>query len=319
MANISSIGQNTTVNMLRLFKRRLVEPAELKAILSHVSDEERCLGSLPVDWFGTKRTSEERKLLTKNIFNIFSDFAKDTYSSSYVSPEKFEPFVLKFCSSLQDILDKAVTMSYLDKGLFGKVFRLNAGDKDYALKVFHSGVTNQKHGKTKEIANAINYCHDRKRRSRADFYFGKIAGEKDEDGFMVTEFIQRDPKEFLMRMHPLYQYRRYCVVDEGGFNNIKNRLIDFGDIFRYYPDKKTEKMAKRLTNAVASGDFKTVIEMKKEYGSNSVFGNIIADILGEYSIFKDVPRLLKQKHSPKQLEILSFLERYYNQTFAKNV
>ena len=312
MTNISAVGQKTTVNMMRLFKRRLVCAGELKAILSHVSEEERCLGHLPTDWFGRKKTDEEKAAMTKDVFKAFSFFAKGVYSKIDAGESIFESFLKFLKKDLRKITKKQVSMSYWGKGLFGKVFKLRINNKDYAVKVFHmSDSLNNNHGKSKEIANAIAYNHSKKRSSRADFYFGKIAGEFDMDGFLVTEFVHGKAEE-IIPPPGRYEYRRFWTPDAyRGYNTINGKLLDFGGIYKNFSNKKAEKMAKTLSRAILRGEVNTAVNLIRTKGNTPEYKEVVRKFLQEYSEIKENQKILYYEHTDRQRIIFHLLESDY--------
>ncbi|MCR4881192.1 MAG: hypothetical protein K6A44_04485 [bacterium] len=316
MTKISATGQRATVNMMRLFKRRLLSAEELKAIVKSTPQEERYLGHLPTDWFGKRKTNEEISELTQKVFASFSRFATGVYSKINMSPVLYESFIKYLRADIRQLTKHRASMEYVGRGLFGKVFKLKVKGKEYALKVFHmSDRESDLHGKSKEIANAIAYNHAKSRRRRADFYFGKIAGENDMDGFILTEFVPGEMVEKNLAPRR-YEYRRYSTNDAyKGYNTINGKLVDFGDISDVFTNKMSASIAKQLLWAIQARDYKKAYSLILKYENLPEYREAAKNIFDRYQAIRMNKKVLRTEHTVGQRKFLEYFSNHYIKKF----
>ena len=310
MVNISKIGQTPVINMMKLFKRRLVSAQELYAILEHTPDKARYLGYLPPEWIPKSIGASEKAAFSGDVFEAFSDFAKEIHSSQNVHINSLVPFFKVFEKKLGAILGKETKVSFENNGFYGKILKITIGKKDFALKCFHSGRINDHHGKTKEIANAIAYNHAKKSSKRSRFYFGKIANKNDKDGFILSEFVDGSSK-FINDTPAEFEYRRFDTPDaENGFNKINGKLYDFGLIKPNYSNKTAETIAKKILSAIKLGDKEEVLRLIEKYKGTNEYDEVIEKILNRYLMMREHSgKFFLKNYSGSQIEIMGMLER----------
>ncbi|MCR4880663.1 MAG: hypothetical protein K6A44_01740 [bacterium] len=280
MVNISQIRPKT-VNMMRLFKKRLASPEQMQAILENIGDNERNLGSIPYDWFEKTLSTDERGSFASMVFDIFADFAASIRSAWFAPIPQQKISMLQ--QNLSEHVDKKATVEYLAEGAIGKAFKFNIKDKNYVLKIFHD-VTglDLEHGKNIEVANAISFCHGTKPSQRANFFFGKIAREKDKDGFMVTEFVPQGKNAKSISPTEM-EYHRFYIFDDAKRNTVDGKRVDFGGIRLNYSSKEKEQLAKKFFPILERIDKKAIKKLLENERTASDFTDFLADFWDKYS------------------------------------
>ena len=310
MVNISKIGQPHVINMMKLFKNRLVSAQEIYAILDNTPNNARYLGCLPYDWFPRGMKSSDFTAFSEDVFETFSDFAKEVHSSPNVHIDCLVPFFKAFEKKLGAILGKKINISFENNGFYGKILKITTDKDKFALKFFHAGRRSDDHGKTKEIANAIAYNHSKTKAKRSQFFFGKIAGKNDKDGFILTEFVE-GKRRFVPDTPPEFEYRRFDTPDaENGFNKINGKLYDFGLIKANYSNKTAETIAKKMLSAIKLGDKEEVLKLIAKYKGTNEYAEVIEKILNRYLMMREQSgKVFLKNYSGKQIEIMGLLER----------
>lgn len=276
-----------TLNLIRFFKKGLHDYEQIDGILCKISEDKKCLGSLPNMWRKMFAPSELPQK-TKEIHDIFYDFAKkfqktkDSLSESSVT-------IKDFAKNLSKVLNDKTEVSYIDEGMFGSVVRIKGGKEDLALKVFHEVADTtepraisayKRHGQTMELQNAIALTHGLKPSQRARFYMGRITSLGEDGGYMLSEFVhpQKISPSHLPPYSPKedFRYSRFLFGDKLKLGNILDgKLLDFGDVSYRFPNKEQENIAKEIFPLICKGDTKKLADIKKQYKDNPDFAAVV--------------------------------------------
>ena len=302
-------------NMMRMFKRRLVSQQELDAMLVGISSQQRNLGSLPSDWFSSSLPKDKYSTFTQKIFSVFGNFAKKSKSQIDTKESYFVEQLEELEKRLEKALGKKIKTQHIGRGSIGRTFKLVVGEnegKKYVIKIFHLGERVDGHGKSKEIANAINYSHTKQKPARAQFFFGRIAGKKNYDGFMVTEYIPGKEDVFFSVPGPQIKYSRFNLIDAIGRNKKQGSLVDFGEIERKYTNKKAEEIAKQLIDALKKSDYKHAKKIVSKYKKLPEYEEVVLKLLDDCPIDEDICRMKNIRvdwdYTPEQIKIIKMLE-----------
>lgn len=275
--NYNNIAFNGNIspkqNLYHTLKKRLHTADEVFQLIDKQKEEDRYIGSLPVNWVRAFKP-DEIKDKTTEIFHIFSDFATDAISTEnhLYSKEEDVP-LLKLKYRLDKALNTNSNIEYIGSGDYGRVYRIQALDEDVALKIFYSDITMKLlkafHGNPMEISNAVALNHTLKPNQCSKFYCAKISQLDEKDGFMLTKFVEPDNKKY----PPLtpFDYSRFLYMDANrnkGENFIGGRLIDYGDIRQKFPNKKQQQMAKQLLPLIKKKDIEGIRALNDKYSDN---------------------------------------------------
>ena len=260
-------------NLYHTLQKRLHTADEVFQLIDKRGEEERYLGSLPVNWVRAFKP-EEIKQKTTEIFHIFSDFANDAMSTeNHVYSKEEDVPLVKLKNSLDKAMNTDTNIEFIGSGDYGRVYRIQALDEDVALKIFYSDITMKFlkafHGNPIEISNAIALNHTLKPNQCSKFYCAKISQFNEKDGFMLTKFVEPDNKNY----PPLtpFDYSRFLYIDANrnkGENFIGSRLIDYGDIRKKYLTFQEQQMAKQLLPLMKKKDIAGISALNDKYSDN---------------------------------------------------
>ena len=261
-------------NLLHFFKKGLHPIGEITAFLSKLTDEEKYIGFLPDKW-RQKFIPSDIKDKTREIQHLFSQFARDSYTSSDTPIAEFQKQIEALQTGLEEILGDKCNIEYVGSGAFGKVFRIQCAKEDLALKIYHDSPPARllnEHGKTKEIANAVALNHTLKSSRCARFYCGKVTENSEPDAFMLSQFVPDNGKPKIKETLRGWIYRRFCLNDRVKQGNIiSGKITDFGGIVREYENYVQQDFAKKLYPLIRSGDSKAILRMKAKYANDKDF------------------------------------------------
>ena len=265
-------------NLFRFLKKKLRSYDEITAFLKNLPEEERYIGCLPKKWiklFDKSKINEKTKIIQK----VLSDFAKSEYSPHSFNPKINPAKIKKLSNDLTKILGRKCDVSFLGSGLSGKAFRIKCAGEDVVLKIFNSDTPSyllNLTGKTKEIANAVALNYTLKPSQRTHFYFGKVAIDKEPDGFMVTEFVDKNSKNLGIKKFFKKLYKRFILQDSITDGNIiDGKIVDFGFIKYNFASFEQQMLAKKLCSFIKKHDLKGIERMKEIYGKNIFFKDLL--------------------------------------------
>ncbi len=206
-------------NLTSFLKKELKTPEQVEKILEACPDTSRCIGTLPYSWLD-KIPKTERSSYIQKINNLFSDFANQTSLSREVNEETFSQIMNNFANKLELALNQKVDVSFLGKGTIGRTFKIKVNNEEFVIKTFFPDPIKygyySPHGKGVEICNACFASKHAIKGEFADFYFGNFARHNDNDGFIVTKFID-------------FKNARVANVKNRELNNLIHNRVMCGD------------------------------------------------------------------------------------------
>lgn len=221
-------------NLTNYLEENYTDELDLNALLLAHPNIERNIGEIPSDWLDRV---DDKEMATKLIYAAIEDF-QYTYDTDILS------------NQLSAILDKKVTVdSKPMSGDFGNVYRIFIeGANTVCLKIFKKyGEETTKHGKQIEPQTGIFL--NKHSKEFVKMYFGKVAGKKNDDAFLVTQYLE--PGITVNEGSDSHEYHIY-YADERPENKICGKYIDFGGVY-------ITKMKSFETNCkIAENFFKTL-------------------------------------------------------------
>ncbi len=309
---LTTVGKDTItkdkpINLFHYLKKRLYSTNELNQVV--LSTKNRFLGSLPKNWI-EKFSEDGIKDKTLMIDEIFSNFAIQSYSKSTKNIQELKPQIDKLKNELEQILNSECKVEFIDSGVFGKVFKVSIDNEDFALKIFHSDPPAHlvhSHGRTKEIANAIYLNKQLKPNQCSKFYFGKIAADNIEDGYMVTKFVQDNKKPKTPQPFVRHQYSRFYLGDKEKSGNLTNGMIvDYGAVSMNYKNRNHQKYAKELFPLLNKGDVQAVKEFVNKHQNSNEFKDFFEFFKRKMKIFTQPIRFFNDLNSYTKNQIDSY-------------
>ena len=204
-----------TDDFTEFLEENYISADNMEDILTIFPLTERNIGRLPDGWLD-KIPNEDRKSTTKKVYDIFTTFSQDRNCQT-----------LK--ESLSETLNKRISVMELDSGVVGTGYRLFVKDgTDVVIKTFHKrpALESPKHGRSIEPQmgiflnnNSDEYVH---------MYCGRVCGENDKDGFLVTQYLDNWTTPITGRKNPKYEITNSDA--NGDHNIINDKIIDFGEV-----------------------------------------------------------------------------------------
>lgn len=245
-------------NLTSFLKKELKTPKQVEQILKECPQTSRHIGALPSDWL-TNIPKSERADYTKKISGLFSYFAQKTSLPRKIEGEAFNETVSEFGKRLQALTGQNVEVSYLGKGTIGRTFKIKVGKNTYVSKSFFPDPQKHgyysSHGKGAEICNASFASKHAVKGQFADFYFGKFARHDDNDGFLVTKFIDiNNARISRIKNKSLNLFLESKVFSNDSFNienSILDTVLDYGAVSKgYLKNDKRFKIQRLLKEAI---------------------------------------------------------------------
>ncbi len=223
--------------------------------------------------------------------------------------ESDEDDYIEFCEDLSlklsNLLNKKCEVEYLNSGAYGIVFTISADDEKYSLKVYKPAPRELKcNGATVEPANAIYLNRVMKPERRAKFYCGKIASDNENDGFMLTQYIEPQVCD-MQKMNAVKKWiynadmlsNRFTFTDvksSDPFNGnfINGALVDFGGVEFTCKNAKEYKLMKKLHKAIKSADTEAIREIKIKYGGSKEFTDCLNRLFSYAGLLSDENRMM---------------------------
>ncbi len=275
--------KSASVDLTKYVREELTSPECFEAFLEKFPNASRYLGDVPKSWV---RNNLEK---AQQICEFFSEFAKGTLTPHFHDLKfdhvkhnaQIQSAARELESKMGSVLGRETKVGDIGAGTYGKVFWLNTGEGVYAIKVFHKYegklMEMDYHGKSAEVLNACATSNPRNVDAGryAPFYFGKFAGDNDNDGFMVTKFIDNTSAFYLnWRDKRLYTWTEYIYpIDANSSNCMEDTIIDFGALTLNEELKNPKKryFAKRIAKAVDDENIEAIRDLKKRYGGFKEF------------------------------------------------
>lgn len=299
-------------NLLHFLKKRLYTVDEITYFVEKLSDEERYVGCLPDRW-REKFDDANIKEGTLQIQKILSDFAK-TCSSGRETPMEFlSPEARELAQAFQRYLGEC-TVTPVRKGTFGKVFRIQGGGEDLALKIYHNNPIEyllSTHGQTVEVANAIHLNHVLKPNQCSRFYCAKMELPKNEGAFMLTEFVKESNTPQPLDPWTLWDYGYFHFSDTKDANFINGKVVDYGGISYNFDSYNEMKYAKKLYPLIQGCQAKEILKLREKYTGDKDFDKLISKAR---KLMETINRMSGGKQTEKQLETCKALYANINKT-----
>ncbi len=201
----------------------LLGTVELSQLLSAFPSTDRSIGQLPSDWLnGTSQNNQSQ--ISDEVYKAISNF-QNTNDQAQLESE------------LSNILGKTVTTKDLGSGMYGRGYKISIdGCKDVVLKVYKpDNKLINVHGQYFEPQTAIYATANSN--NFANAYFGKVANNMDNDGFIVTEFLSNDNNTTTdSKLHNTEYISTIDVAPEIGHNYLGGKIIDFGAAYVKTPE-----------------------------------------------------------------------------------
>ena len=283
-------------------KKNYCSPRHVEKILNNCPNTSSYIGALPDKWI-MNVPKENRGLFTHAINRLFTDFAKtvsvphkgqpvqnanfigkiknfgsDLFNKNEVVEQKspaeiFEEAINVFVEKFKKVTGKDADISYLGKGSIGRTFKLNADGDSFVIKTFYPDPEtfgyHSTHGKGAEILNAVFASKNARKNDYAKFYFGKFAKENDNDGFMVTKFLDFYNADLSNIQNPILRdmgVKVFCGDKFYGTNMVLDTIYDYGAVVPNNLKNNTQYKIKRLiTEAVDNNDFKKFNSISDSY------------------------------------------------------
>ncbi|MDR1327916.1 MAG: hypothetical protein LBJ74_05875 [Heliobacteriaceae bacterium] len=247
-------------DITQIVRKTFHTPAEFEQILGN----NRYLGWIPQELAGTEK--------------LLSDFAQDMFEVRNYDSDGIQKVIER--------LGKKLKAKYLSEGGFGVTTLIDAGKKLFVCKTFREKPTvefRSGSGKRAEILNACFADENADKYRFPPFFFGKYARRKDKDGYLVTEFIDKNNALKLnWKTKYLYDCSQYVsshdihrLGDDDkpmSDNIIGDTIIEFGDIDvrTQLEDLKKRGLVKSLFEAVDRADKKQIKMLKAQYSNDEI-------------------------------------------------
>ncbi len=284
-------------NLTSYLKKELRSPKHVEQILEQCPETSRHIGSLPSSWLDNIPKAN-RAEYTKRISNLFSDFAKQTSLSRKISNEVFEEITADFAKKLQLYTNQNIEVSFLGKGTIGRTFKIKANNEEFVIKTFYPDPVKygyySSHGKGAEICNASYASKHAIKGEFADFYFGKFARQNDNDGFLVTKFINfKNARMSNIKNKILDCLLGNKVISHDQFNKdncVLDTILDYGALeTSYIYNDKQQKLIRLIKDAINTSNkskFNNILQKYKGSDLDYVLKRIKGDFMEHFEDFE---------------------------------
>ena len=236
------------INLTKMLKRRLFSPSELNDLLLRYPKINRCIGSLPGNWYDNIENSQ-KKLISSKVFSVLSNYT--ILFNGKIQDSKNLVFYTKiFKDKLSALLKQNVEFIFINNGANGNGFKLTVGNHDYFYKAFFpiTYMERYPHGRCAEPQTAIYASHNVPKKF-VKFYCGKVVSKYDYDAFVLTDFVAQAEisANSQKSKHPELNYLITGDLRDG--NVIDETIVDFGDVCEKIPEMQ-DKTVRKLVNII---------------------------------------------------------------------
>ena len=201
----------TFKNLSQLISKKPISREALTRILSTHPCTDRNIGHFPLNWLDR---------ISKNELECSEKFIQETISKFIKTGD-----TKIFEEELSKILNKSVKVTYLDKGAYGVVHKIQVdGAEDTIIKIFTDYNYYGTHGGWAEPQNAIflssnfdNFAHT---------YCARVASNTDKDSYYIAQYIGDNVK--LIKPVNVTSKYKCTYIDDNGKNAINGINIDCG-------------------------------------------------------------------------------------------
>jgi len=202
-------------NLTTYLKNNYIDGHKLNEILITHPLLNREVGQIPDSWL--ENVKDKQKAI-KEIYRAIKKFQNDKNT-----------FIFSF--ELTKILSKKVDVEPISKGAYGLTYKIEIdGLSPACLKIFHTHFDTYNDlfdGAHYEVQAGLflnNHSND-----FVKMYFGKVVGEKNKDGFIVTKFLSDSIEPFEAEIAPNHLLIRH--LDNKPQNTINNKIVDYGGVY----------------------------------------------------------------------------------------
>lgn len=305
---ISNIPPGTKLSPAKFFKSFYVEENLLHDVLKEQPEKKYFLGTIPRVFF-TEIKREEIPEVAMKIRELFASFAKNLSeisiykkgsvsrilslkeflenlsnqnTNSAVSPDII---INSFKENLATLIKQNIKLEQLGDGTIGQAFKLTIKDKDFTVKSFapiYEGLRLTfrsfleklpcSHGGKIEPILAAFITHKSGTGISPRFYFGKIAYNNNNDGYLVSRYVNKNSVPQIKNIAFLHMASPIEFIDvliHPDWNHINGIVYDFGGakLKQHYPnDRETAKFIRKLCALADKGD---VIKCKEFLDANA--------------------------------------------------
>ena len=206
----------TIENLTDFLSHNYVNADSLTNLLTIYPNTKREVGELPKGWTDNIPEKDKPEKI-KEIYDAILDFENSQD-------------ITKLKNRLENILSKSVEINFIKRGTFALAYKISVeGEKDTCLKIFHTESIPLKNIHGMRIEPQLGFLLNNYSNDFVKIYFGKVAGDYNNDGFLVTQYLDKNtiPETSLITEEGYIFVSN--DVDEN--NNITHgKIIDFGDI-----------------------------------------------------------------------------------------
>lgn len=263
---------NKSADIGRYAASDLRTPEQVEYILRKYPQTSRFMGSVPYSWMKNIKKQEISEC-TKQIFDLFSDFAKNVSCRRCEHQSNYRKQMDESASKIENLIGQKTKIEYLQDGTIGRTYKLSIGDEKFVIKTFFKNPVGlgyyTRHGKGAEILSAVYAKHKAPKGQFADFYFGKFARKDDLDGFMVTKFIDYDSAKTSYISNRMLDDITEQPVKCGNLvnnNSVFDTVVDYGEIRKGDLENNRQYEIQRLiVQSLLSEDVDAYNEICKKY------------------------------------------------------
>ena len=313
MTETTEYNEKAYPNFTHLLSKELISPKRLNQILKDFPETDRNVGGFPKGFLDNVPAANQAEASTK-IYDSFAKFAQNDFSS----PAQAE---IELLSSLSSTLKKPCKIRYIDSGVYGKGYKVTIDDKNYFLKIFKPEEHNvvYGHGSQAEVQAAL-YANNHARNNQfSKFYFGRVAGTENFDGFLVTEYLTVNDKSAItpkkenpiVSSGPLYidfvssTDKLSSTNGTSDHNTMNGKIFDFGAFYKENPEldnPKTRNIVRKISECIYRDEYSNGsikynwsqknIEILKDYAQKNMTQKDFEHAIDIFSKSKSVPREL---------------------------
>ncbi len=267
-----------------------------------------------------------KKGAVNRILNL-KEFLENIPNSEIKSADSIKNIINSFKENLATLIKQSIKIEQLGDGLIGQAFKLTIKDKNFTVKsfapvydglrlTFRSFLEKLPCGHGGEIEPVLStfIAHKSGTGITPRFYFGKIAYNNNNDGYLVSRYVSNNAVTQIKNiafLHMASPIEFIDVMTHPDWNHINGIVYDIGGakLKQYYPnDRETAKFIRKLCALADKGDVIKCKEFLDANTSNPKCQEAIAYIKKEAwknELYDDC--LYNKEITANQKEILSML------------
>lgn len=217
------------------------------------------IGKLPGIFLEKYKGKLQKKLIALKIFNLLYSYSTELNLEVNSSSKKLINERLKILSTeLEALTLQKVRIKFIDYGTFGNCYKLDAGKKSFAYKVFFphkvfdDTILTDKHGYSAEPLAAYYCSKSLDRNLFVKFYCANIANLQNPACFMLTEYAK--PTRGICKQSPV-KYLFILEEEDKEENIIGNKIIDFGGVLEVDKRLKDKNLYKIICKIMSNTNY----------------------------------------------------------------